>query len=57
MPIGILFWVIMIVWLLFGIWGQRVQLGQQNYSGIGGTLLEFVLFALVGWRLFGPVLQ
>jgi hypothetical protein len=57
MPAGVLFWVIMIVWLLFGFWGQRTELAARNFGGVGGTLLEFVLFALLGWRLFGAPLQ
>ncbi len=57
MPIGILFWVIMIVWFVFGLWTSRADVQAGRYGGVGGSVLEFVLFALIGWRLFGPVLQ
>ncbi len=58
MPMGILFWVIMLLWLLFGLYGARPAAGQQwNYGLLGGTLMEFILFMLLGWKTFGPPLQ
>jgi hypothetical protein len=57
MPIGILFWVLMIIWLLFGLYSYRSDLRGGKYELVGGNLLLFVLLALIGWRLFGPVLQ
>ena len=55
MPAGIAFWVLMIIWFVLGLYNGRGQL--NNYGWIGGTILEFVLFLLLGWRLFGPPLQ
>lgn len=57
MPIGILFWVLMILWFLFGLWSNRAVFTAGDYGPLGGNLLLFVLLALIGWRLFGPVLQ
>ena len=57
MPIGILFWVLMIFWLLFGLWWNGDQFKAGNYGIFGGNLLLFLLLALLGWRVFGPVLQ
>jgi hypothetical protein len=57
MPIGILFWVLMILWLLFGFWWNGSDLRAGNYGNFGGNLLLFVLLALLGWRAFGPPLQ
>ena len=57
MPIGILFWVLMIIWLLSGLYWHRSDFGRGNYSVLGGNLLLFVLLVLVGWRVFGPLLQ
>lgn len=50
MPMGILFWVLMILWLIGSIfsWGG---------FPLAGTGLLFVLFALLGWKAFGPPLQ
>ena len=57
MPIGILFWVLMILWLLFGLWWNGDQFKTGNYGLFGGNLLLFILLGLLGWRVFGPVLQ
>lgn len=56
MPLGIAFWVIMIVWFVFGLvlhagiiavaWGATVS-----------SVLLFVLFAILGWQVFGPVIH
>lgn len=57
MPIGVLFWVLMIFWLLFGLYWHGTEARQGNYGLFGSHLLLFVLLGLVGWRVFGPVLQ
>lgn len=44
---SVIFWLIMLAWLVFGLW---------NYWGtwsMGGSIGAFVLFALLGWRVFG----
>lgn len=54
---GLLFWILMILWLVFGFyvnWGG-VQAG--SYGWAGNHLLLFVLFALLGWKVFGPPIQ
>lgn len=53
------FWVIMLIWLIFGFWSVRTP-APNPPGGIrtfGGTLLLFVLFALLGWKVFGPALH
>jgi len=57
MPIGILFWVLMIFWLLFGLYWNRGDLRSGNYGVAGGNLVLFVLLGLLGWKEFGPPLQ
>jgi len=57
MPIGILFWVLMILWLVFGLYWNRRDLRGGNYGVVGGDLILFVLLGLLGWRIFGAVLQ
>ncbi len=54
MPIGILFWVLMILWLIFGLVPPPPTIPGWRF---GAPLLLFVLLALLGWRIFGPVLQ
>jgi hypothetical protein len=57
MPIGILYWMLIILAVLFsGYWNfGRAEGGNWGWFGV--NLLQLVLFALIGWKLFGPVLQ
>ncbi len=57
MPIGVLFWVIMLIWLLLGAYWNRADFRSGNYGAFGGNLFLFILLALLGWRVFGPILQ
>lgn len=57
MPMGVLFWVIMIIWLLFGFYWNRSDFSRGNYSIVGGNMMLFILLAILGWRVFGPILQ
>lgn len=56
MPIGMLFWVLMILWFLFGLWYNSMGT-TFAYGWAGNMLLLFILFGLLGWHDFGPVLQ
>jgi hypothetical protein len=47
MSVGFLFWILMILWLVFGFW----QWGMTPL--FGGNLLLWVLLALLGWKVFG----
>jgi hypothetical protein len=51
MTLGLAFWIIMLVWLIFGFWQAWPN---QNWGLMGGTLLSFILFLLLGWHAFGP---
>jgi hypothetical protein len=55
-PIGILFWVLMILWFVFGLYWEGPSIREGRYGVLGGNVLLFVLLGLLGWRLFGPVL-
>ena len=57
MPMGILFWFLMILWFLFGLYWNRTDLQGGNYGLVGGNLMLFILLGLLGWRVFGSVLQ
>lgn len=56
---GILFYVIMLIWFLFGLyWNWPADGGQGRVAGfVGGNLMLFILLLLLGWRVFGPPLQ
>ena len=59
MTIGLLFWVLMILWAIFGAWGNLPPAGSPRtaYVPFGRSLLLFVLLFLLGWRAFGFVIQ
>lgn len=48
---GLIFWVLMLVWAIFA---GAVYSGYGGHYGPGAsTLLEFVLFLLLGWQVYG----
>jgi len=53
MSIGLIFWVIMLIWLIFAIAWNNGWAGVAAYGPLGNSLLLFVLFLLLGWRVFG----
>ena len=57
MPIGMLFWMIMILWFLFGLYWHRADAQAGNFGVLGGNLMLFILLFLLGWKTFGFVLQ
>jgi hypothetical protein len=50
MTLGLLFWILMLLWLLFWLWDWKSPTG---YGPLGNTLLLFILFLLLGWHAFG----
>lgn len=52
MSFALLFAVLMILWLVFGIWPQRSSTGPFY-----GGLILFVLLLLLGWKVFGPLVH
>lgn len=57
MSIAFLFWLLMILWFLFGLYWNRADLGSGNYGIMGGNLLLFILLFLLGWKVFGFPIQ
>jgi hypothetical protein len=51
MSFGLIYWVLMLLWLLFGLWGFYRP--NEPYSVWGHGLFLFILFLLLGWRVFG----
>lgn len=43
------YWLFMALWLFFGIWRDRANL----WPAIGGHALQFILFVIIGWQVFG----
>jgi hypothetical protein len=57
MTIGFIFWLIMLLWLIFGLYGNRTKLAGGDYNFIAGGLLLFILLFLLGWRVFGFIIR
>lgn len=55
MSLSILFWLLMILWAVFNVWGWREP--TQPFARGGGWLLTFVLFVILGWATFGPAIK
>lgn len=51
MSLGLAFWIIMLIWFVFGL---LIHFGVVGgiYAG-ANVLLLFVLFVLLGWQVFG----
>lgn len=56
MSIALLFWVIMLIWLLFGLRTNWPVAGTAPW-GLGGHIVLWVLLALLGWKVFGPAIH
>jgi hypothetical protein len=55
MTLGLAYWSLMIIWLVFGMY-FGYSAGGSPYL-IGGNLLLFILLLLLGWATFGPPLR
>lgn len=53
MPKEVLFWVVYLICLVFGMWSGYVPGQPYTYRGWGGTLAVFVLIGILGWAVFG----
>lgn len=56
MTLGLAFWVLWLVWVVFGLLAHFGMVGAPWALG-GNTLLLVVLFCLLGWQIFGPPLH
>jgi hypothetical protein len=52
-----LFWVLMLLWFLFGLFWNRGDLQKGDYGFFGSHLLLFILLFILGWAVFGFVVQ
>lgn len=52
--IGLCYWVLMLLWLVFGFW---TAWPTPQPRLIAGNLMLFILMLLLGWRVFGPPLH
>lgn len=58
MPAGMIFWMLMILLFLGWLWGGYTWRNEPWVRGWGaGGVILFILLFLVGWKLFGFVVQ
>jgi hypothetical protein len=57
MNIATLFWVIMVIWLLFGLWSSWPAAGTNPVRPVGGLIILWVVIALLGWQVFGSAIH
>jgi hypothetical protein len=56
MTLAVLFWLLMIATLCFGVLLAWPRAPELRYA-FGGSLLWWILLALLGWAVFGPALR
>jgi len=59
MTLGLAFWILMIIWLVFGLYFGYRQPASPPWGHylLGGNLLLFILLLLLGWAVFGAPLR
>jgi hypothetical protein len=56
MALGLAFWVIMLVWAVFGLLVHFAVVAGA-YTFVGNSVLLFVLFLILGWQVFGAPIR
>lgn len=55
MPLGLMFCILMLLWLVFGVYSRWPL--TNGFAPLGGDLLLFILLLLLGWHAFGAPLH
>jgi hypothetical protein len=53
---GLIFWIIMLLWFL-AIVGALLVPEYNKYLVPGGSVMLFILIALLGWDVYGPAIR
>ena len=53
MTLDLLYWILMLFWLVFGVWSGYTPGQPYPVRSWGGNLLLFLLFIILGWQVFG----
>lgn len=53
MSIGLIFWILMIIWLVFALWANGPWPQATAAPSWGNSLFLFILLLLLGWATFG----
>jgi len=57
MTLGLLFWMLVILTFIFGLFTNWPGSPATPYRPVINTFLVFVLVVLLGWQVFGPALH
>ncbi len=57
MPLGILFWVIYVIAILFGVWSNYVANDPAWPRRAGAYGVLWLLVGMLGWATFGAVVK
>ncbi len=57
MPIGLLFWVIYIIAVLFGLWANYAPGQPFAIRPFGGYLVLWILVGILGYEVFGAAVR
>jgi len=50
----LLFWIVMLLWLVFGV---AVPGGGRNWSSVGAWALPWIAVAVLGWIVLGSAIK
>lgn len=56
MPIGLIFWVIMLLWII-AVFGGRFVPNSPPWFAPAGDVIILILFFLLGWHDFGFIVH
>lgn len=57
MTLNLIFWVLMLIWLVTGV-GYSMKSGAKgDWLTVGGNAFTFILFAVLGWSVFGAPIK
>jgi hypothetical protein len=56
MSFGLIYWILMLIWFVFSlaVFGGVGNGYIGHWGPMASTFLFFILFLLLGWRVFGP---
>jgi len=53
MPISFIYWFLMLLQIIFGMWWGWSQPAPARYGIAGGGIVTFLLFLLIGLKIMG----
>ena len=57
MPLGILFWVVYVIAILFGLWSNYEANQPLWFKRAGAYSILWLLVGILGWAVFGSVVK